>query len=178
MFLVHHLTSAINADALRAPVILRRLLKEDTIVLIKAITTFLANIALTNCAFATCPLLDTIEYQGEKYGLATWTITPSNEKVREWIAHLPWCSAPGQGRAVYRVESGQVFLTAFRGCGSTLPVSDAFSQSGPRTLATWLNGKFDVAKGNCMGGWDPATEWFVVEKGSLIEFHQSGKWHD
>ena len=133
---------------------------------------FLTVAALTNSAFATCPLLDTIEYRGKTYPLAKWTNAPQNEKVRDWINKLPSCSAIGQGRAVYRVEGDKILLMMFRGCGAELSVSEAFSQSGPVTLATWLTGKIDVARGRCMGGWDPATEYFIVENGRLVKFHQ------
>ena len=139
----------------------------------KIFITFISIFAFSQSVFATCPLLDLIEHQGKTYGLAQWTYTPSNEKVSNWIRNLPWCSAIGQGRAVYSVKEGKVFLVKFRGCGSELPVSEAFSQAEPTLLAIWLTGKIDVAKGNCNGGWDPATEYFVVDKGQLVKFHQS-----
>jgi hypothetical protein len=141
--------------------------------MLRAFATFLIAVALTNSAFATCPLLDTIEYRGKAYPLAKWTNAPHNEKVNEWIKSLPLCSAMGQGRAVYRIEDDKVFLIMFSGCGPKLSVSEAFSQPEPVTLATWLNGRIDVARGSCMGGWDPAAEYFVVENGRLVEFHQS-----
>lgn len=135
----------------------------------------LISVVLANNASATCPLLDTIEHQGKVYPLASWTNAPHNKKVSEWIENLPQCSAIGQGRAAYRVEDGKVFLIEFYGCGSKLSASAAFSQSEPTVMAIWLTGKIDVARGRCTGGWDPATEYFVVENGRLIEFHQTQK---
>lgn len=124
----------------------------------------------SNVAMATCPLLDLVEYQGKTYPLAQYTNPPSSPKVSSWIRGLPWCSAPGQGRAVYRVDGDKVFLVKFRGCGSELNVSDAYEQSESKMPASWLTGKLDVALGNCIGGWDPAKESFVVRSGELVEF--------
>ena len=124
----------------------------------------------TNTAIATCPLLDVIEYQGKTYGLATYTNPPGSSKVSAWIKRLPPCSAPGQGRASYRIDGDKVFLVKFWSCGSELTVSDAYEQSEPKLFASWLTGKLDVALGSCNGGWDPAKESFVVKSGELIEF--------
>ncbi len=131
---------------------------------------FLVITCSTNFAIATCPLLDLMDYQGETYRLARYTNPPWNPKVSAWARDLPQCSAPGQGRAHYRVDGDKVFLVKFWGCGAELSVSDAFGQSDSKMLASWLTGKLDVALGNCNGGWDPAKESFVVKSGELTEF--------
>jgi len=133
----------------------------------------LTAISVANSALATCPQLDTVEHEGKVYSLARYTSPPYSQKVDDWVNNLPWCSAPGHGRAGYRVEGNQIFLVKFSGCIATLSVSDAFSQLEPKKLATWLNGKLDVALGNCNGGWDPAKEYFIVNQGTLIEFVQA-----
>ena len=121
-------------------------------------------------ASATCPLLDLVEYQGKHYALAQDTSPPRSVKLSEWTLRLPPCSAPGQGRASYRIEDSQVFLVGYRGCSSTLGVAEALGITESKLPAHWLSGRINVALGSCFGGWDPANEWFTVEQGRLIEF--------
>jgi hypothetical protein len=139
----------------------------------KILLFFVVALCFAKGANATCPLLDTVEYEGKVFALAHWTNAPVNGKVNEWRRALPHCSAMGQGRAVYRIENGEIFLTMFRGCSATLSVSEAYSQPEPKILATWLSGRLDVARGPCTGGWDHAKEYFRVREGRLLEFVQS-----
>lgn len=137
---------------------------------IKRLTVLLAGMLLANGAFATYPMLDLIEHNGKYYPLAFYTNPPSNPKLLEWERNLPWCSAFGQGRPVYKVEANQIFIIKFRGCGTELSVSEAYDSADPKLLATWLDGKYDVALGSCNGGWDPAKESFFVKQGELVKF--------
>lgn len=122
----------------------------------------------TASANATCPLLDVVVYEGKSFPLASYTSPPSTEKISSWVRGLPECSASGQGRAVYRVDGKEIFLEKFGGCGVELSALDAYGRA--EVPAVWLNGKFDVARGNCNGGWDPAKESFVAERGQLLQF--------
>lgn len=130
----------------------------------------LLSICFTGQAMATCPLLDVVKYEGETYPLAKYTSPPWNRKIGDWVRALPGCSAPGQGRAGYQIEGNRVFLVEFWGCGSKLSVADAYEIPESKVLATWADGKIDVARGRCHGGWDPAKESFIVKEGVLVEF--------
>jgi hypothetical protein len=119
---------------------------------------------------ATCPLLDIIEYQGKSYPLALETEPPVNETIRQWVRGIGHCSAINQGRPIYSLINNQVILRAYRGCAAELSVLAAFPDDSHPVLASWLNGKIPVARGSCYGGWEPATQVFVIEHGKLIEF--------
>lgn len=137
---------------------------------IKHALAILISVLLVDGAMATCPLLDLVEYKGKTYPLAIETNPPPSQRLSEWRFSLLSCSAPGQGRPVYRIEGDQVFLLKFRGCGAELSVAEAYERSEKQRLATWLNGTLDVALGKCTGGWDPAKESFVVEQGRFVRF--------
>lgn len=131
---------------------------------------FLVSICSAGGASATCPLRDLVMYQGKTYPLASYTSPPWNRKIADWVATLPQCSAPGQGRPVYQIEGKEVFLVNFRGCSSELSASDAYGTSASRILATWIDGRIDIDQGSCHGGWDLAKQWLIVNKGALVEF--------
>jgi hypothetical protein len=116
---------------------------------------FSRTIALVAClwssiASGTCPIFDTIRYEGLSLTIYKNTDFPQTPQFIAWRRELPGCSALNQGRAEYKVTDGQVHLVGLNACGPKHPpLSKLFpaADAENRLEAKWLNGDIEAYGG-------------------------------
>jgi hypothetical protein len=132
-------------------------------------------VVLSACsAGATCPQFDRMQYEGQLLTIYRNTVVPSAPALDDWLRNLPACSASNQGRALYEVSRGTMFLTGFISCSGFTPKPSAFYPAvGDRMEASWLTGELEAFGGRAKGidGMCHVyeTRWtFTLEAGRVV----------
>lgn len=105
---------------------------------------------LSTVAWATEPLSDLVEIEGERGRLFDraqgWIDLPRHPRLSE-MAIRQQCSAIGGPRGQYRVADGRLWLLSFYTCGGDVPLTDIFEQASGPMLATWVQGELGAQLG-------------------------------
>ena len=116
-----------------------------------------AAVLLASLAFpaaATCPMFDSIKYQGQDLTIHKNTSFPESSAYTQWARTWSFCSAMNQGRAIYETTENKILLVGFRACGSERGVGDIYPGSTSQLSATWLDGELTAygGKTSCLFG--------------------------
>ena len=121
-----------------------------------SLRTLLASLLwVASTAFATTPLFDRIEVEGQRGNLHQmgrgWLDLPHSEKLQEFRREER-CSAIGGPRGEYVVKDGKLWLYRLYRCGGTIELNKVYSQQDQPILATWVTGELvaEVGKSICM----------------------------
>lgn len=112
-----------------------------------------ALLLLAGTCSATPPLMDLLEYEGQRNIVSPrgrpWLDLLENEKTQE-IRRQARCSAIGEPRARWRVSDGRLWLVALYGCRGDFKLESVYGGSGEPMFADWITADLITQRGKTL----------------------------
>jgi len=108
-----------------------------------------------SAVFATTPLFDSIEIEGQRGALhqkeGGWLPLPYSEELQEF-RRAERCTAIGGPRGEYMVQDDKLWLHSLHRCRGKIEIKEVYPGDGQPILATWVTGELiaEVGESLCM----------------------------